>query len=609
MRSSIAGAEKADTSKAEATKSTASASTGIFGAVHQQKNNNKTKAPHFKTPTRLPSQHPSGSAIVSEASVDPKDKVATWLRKAATDGDTPTQERPINSNSLITQTTLVSASQAGVKKTPNVPLRSTPGRAAGERPKQSTLPDEEESQADSILVAKKPQRKPSTSVLNRTIESEIVLENGPELFQSQSDEYQKKKDEKRMKKIEGKLDSSIEKKGVKGIGLRRRKLTPMVTEREPESSNSDSESDQITHRKKKSVCIISDDDIDEEPTVDNPPVHVGLDTTVADFVENGEKIKSSKQYFNKRHAVDQQNNAAVKQIIVRDGNNSGSSPVKSLASGKRSRLSLRASPKPPTIVEVISPVSSPSTRVKERQEEPRASVNAKAFSRFKEMKSNFKEKKKIVPLNVSTTSAPHVISTGKVKKLLISSREMIIESSSDKRTPASSATKESCVKETVEDEPGNAEAPDENDGESQTECSPIIVENSLPVECSPKFPQRILQQQQQHLNTPTSTSPSVISNSPQLSPHVTFAPAMIISPSTVKLLEKGGANSNVSSGSSKRKTFSLESNTGEIAVAGLAAQQSDQASRHRRPNPKCKCSCNMLKNKLTRSNFSATLCE
>jgi hypothetical protein len=527
--------------------------------------------------------------------VDPEDKVATWLRKAVPGSNAPTQERPINSNSLITQTTLVSASQAGIKKTPNLPRKSTPRKVADELSKETPLPEVEASQADSILVAKRPQRKASSSVLDRTVESDIVLENGPELFQSQSDEYQQKKDEKRMKKIDEKHDSSFEKKGLKGIGLRRRKPTPVapvVTEPAPECISSDSESYDIAPRKKKTVCIISDEEADDEPTVDNPPVGL-IETTIADFVDNGEKSKSSKQYYNKRQANQPQINEASEEAIPRDDHSSINFPVTSLMSEKRSRLSLRASPKTPTIVEVISPVSSPSTRDKERQEESRPSVNAKVISSFKEIKSNFKEMKK-KPLNVSTSSAPNVIYTGKGKKTSISSREMIIESASGKNTPASSATKVSCVMETAEDEPASAEALDENVEESQTQGSVNIVENSLQVvECSPKHPQRMAQQQ--HLNSPTiSTSPSLVSNSPLQSPCVTLAPAVIISPSTVKLLEKGGAKSNISSDAGKkRKTFSLESNTGEIAGAGIAAQQLNQALNQRRhlsvlsPNPKC----------------------
>jgi len=503
---------------------------------------------------------------------------------------------------FITQTTLVSASQAGIKKTPNLPRKSTPRKVADELSKETPLPEVEASQADSILVAKRPQRKASSSVLDRTVESDIVLENGPELFQSQSDEYQQKKNEKRMKKIDEKHDSSFEKKGLKGIGLRRRKPTPVapvVTEPAPECISSDSESYDIAPRKKKTVCIISDEEADDEPTVDNPPVGL-IETTIADFVDNGEKSKSSKQYYNKRQANQQQINEASEEAIPRDDHSSINFPVTSLMSEKRSRLSLRASPKTPTIVEVISPVSSPSTRDKERQEESRPSVNAKVISSFKEIKSNFKEMKK-KPLNVSTSSAPNVIYTGKGKKTSISSREMIIESASGKNTPASSATKVSCVMETAEDEPASAEALDENVEESQTQGSVDIVENSLQVvECSPKHPQRMAQQQ--HLNSPTiSTSPSLVSNSPLQSPCVTLAPAVIISPSTVKLLEKGGAKSNINSDAGKkRKTFSLESNTGEIARAGIAAQQLNQALNQRRhlsvlsPNPKCNECCVLI---------------
>lgn len=593
VRSSISGAEIAGTLKINASNKsvTVSPSTGLFETVQQNEKNKKLVAPHFKTPTRLPPQLPTGSAGMSEVSVDPEEKVTTWLKKAVPGSKAPTQERPINSISLVTQTTLVSASQAGAKKTPNLQRRSTPRKAAGEFPVEASLPDVEVSQADSIFVAKRPERKSSAStVVNRRVESEIVVDNDSELFQYQLDGNQQHTVEKNTKKLNEKLDSSFEKKGVKGIGLRRRRPTPVVTEPEPERISSDSETDDIAPRKKKTVCIISDEEADDEPPVDNPPGQVEMmETTISDFVDNREKNKSSKQYTNKKQDAQLQNNSIVKEVIPRHDTSLPNFPVSSMISEKRSRLSLRASSKTPSIVEVISPVSSPSARDKGRQEESRLNVNATVISRFKEMKSNFKEMKK-KPLNVSTSSAPNVISTGRGKRSSISSKEMIIDSASGKNSPASLATKDGLVRETLEEELESAETLVEEVEESPTQCSPNIVENSLPVECSPKPIQTV---HQHHLNTPTSTSPSVISNSPLQSPFVLTAPAVIISPSTVRLLEKGAAKSNdINDECKKRKTFSLESNTGEITGAGISAQRLEQAPNQRRhlsllsPNPK-----------------------
>jgi len=238
---------------------------------------------------------------------------------------------------------------------------------------------------------------------------------------------------------------------------------------------------------------------------------------VEDFLDN--RYKADKQYTNKK--------------IIPDGE-----PVKKTA-GKRSRLSL--APKSPTIVEVISPISSPITN--KTTEESRPGNNA--FSRFKKMKSDFKEKKnKLVPLNVSTNSVHYpttpVEKTKKVSPL--GSKEMVIESASETKVPATA----NCAEDLVE----------------ETQNSPNLIENSLPpLENSPTVAQRIVQQQQ--LETPASVSTSVVSNSPLQPP---CAP-VLISPSTIRLLEKShDADSSVSCTSRKRKTFSLESNTGDIVA-------------------------------------------
>ncbi|XP_059479623.1 uncharacterized protein LOC132199129 [Neocloeon triangulifer] len=438
--------------------------------------------------TRMPTQFPNESSVISQYSINPDEKVQFWLEQTKS-GAIPTQDKTIETPSSIS--TLISPTQADLneiarfKPPPTIPKKATSGETT----------QVEESQADSILMARNV--KKITFEANKSIESEPTRD--AELFQSQSEEFQSKKEEKRLKKIDS---QSSEKPKFKGFGLRKKKILPIKYDSEEE----------------------------KEPS--QPPATVEL----ADFLDSAEKRKPSRQYNNKKKQAKDIENGA------------GESPQ------EQSLLQSEEVLEPVGIIEDSSPQGSPT---KKKTPSP-------GFSRYSRMKSEFKEKRKIVPLNISTTSGLNAVQTEKSQKKSPDRNEMIIETASEK---------------------SDQKTADEQKDDTQTSTN--LIENSLPpiierpvevptlttptfIRPSDKSDQKTADEQKDD----TQASTNLIENSlpPIISLQALEKPVEVPTPTFIRPAPEP-ISLDSKTGNRKRKTFSLESNTGDIVGNSLTSQR------------------------------------
>ncbi|XP_065342775.1 uncharacterized protein LOC135941317 [Cloeon dipterum] len=453
----------------------------------------KAELEELKSPLRMPSQFPNESSVVSQYSIIPEDKVRYWLDEAKTSA-VPTQDKPIDTP--ITQSTLVSVSQTRAKhqqqqqtfKTPPVPQRTTEEPPA---PAES-----EETQADSIIVSNATRRNYAAEAIKEDsiLNLDISIEECPGLFKSQSDEYQNKREEKRLKDIE-KCDN-LEKPKLRGLGLRKKKVLP----------------------------IKYDDEDDSEPKSNTPIKETRSrnsmsDVSIEDFIEDGVKEKPIRRYSNKKL------NPPVKvQTDIDVATQQEVSPMKPGVLNKE----LPALPvKSSSIVEVASPEHSPLKKKK---------TPSPGFSRYQKMKSDFMEKRKILPLDISTGSTRNAPAAK--KSVSPKSSEMVIDSASE-RTVAQMTVNQPLA------EPAAKET-----NHVENHHSPNLIENSLPIEGLPE-------ELQGSYSGNAAAPKKAERNKPRASKKL--LPALSIPPTQESIQSSASATS-----VRKRKTFSLESNTADI---------------------------------------------
>ncbi|CAB3374523.1 Hypothetical predicted protein [Cloeon dipterum] len=496
----------ADRSKQQKNEISATTITKLFD-IEKICNRKESKAglEELKSPLRMPSQFPNESSVVSQYSIIPEDKVRYWLDEAKTSA-VPTPDKPIDTP--MTQSTLVSVSQTRAKlqqqqqtfKTPPVPQR-----IADEPPAPS---ESEETQADSIIVSKATRRNfaAEANKEDSIANLDISMEECPELFKSQSDEYQNRREEKRLKDIE-KCDN-LEKPKLRGLGLRKKKVLP-----------------------------IKYDDEDESEPISNTPIketksrNSMSDVSIEDFFEDGVKEKPIRRYTNKKLHPPVEVQTEIEVETQQDV-----SPMKPGVSNKE----LPALPvKSSSIVEVTSPKHSP-LKIKK--------TPSPGFSRYKKMKSDFMEKRKILPLDISTGSTRNAPAAK--KSVSPKSSEMVIDSTSEK---------------TVEQMPVNqplAEPAAKETNHVEYHHSPNLIENSLPIEGLPE--------ELQGSYSGKAVAPIKAERSkPRASKKL--LPALSIPPTQESIQSSASATS-----VRKRKTFSLESNTADIMGNSPPCQKTSQ---------------------------------
>lgn len=550
-------------------------------------------------------------------------KVTTWLKKSETDA-IPTQDRPVITNTPITQSTLISVSQNKLfEKSPHITQIPEDNNTT-----ERIVKDPYEfipSQPDSII--KKPRgglkvkAKPANQkkdVLSRKKKTGVVGVNENEeeqdmlLFKSQSEKYIAEQEEKRLKELE------------KPIYI----TTAAATKRKSLRS--------------KSLALKHEDKLEDS---EEPHLEQGKSI----FVSSGQPIKTYRgtrgkslpqyQQDEEENKIQKLINEAEKHSLVIEKKkietgtkkSQFTSQIQSKESNKRSLSIAIDSPavseSPKHIITVaVTPDESKYLEKAGFINKSKLGMPSPGFSRIKKMKSDFRSPGRnfVVPLDVSTTSvAPKDLSTSVAPQL-----ELELESPATERPKSKSVRFDSAspvpsnandkqkLQESFNSSFSSLGAPDLergvelmkavekmeyeiqnnilNDSDLETtfqdtQQSTTLIENSVPPETRnvalfKSIPKEQIVESTQESSLQAKEIAPITDNQIDITPQNQVSPLKEssnkndsqnhtqMSQTTVSLLEK---IHDLKSDFPKRKTFSLELNTGDI-MTDIPSRESTQ---------------------------------